>query len=389
MTEIRPDGERKIAGGSTAGLRVLIGFLCVCAVCPAQQKDTVTVKRDDKGGLEQKKGVIVSEGYKEIVLKTGEKEGEVERIPLGDVTLVQYGAQSINLNNAPGDIQQGDYDRAVKRLEAARAEELPEGLKLRALMMEARMKLFLSQCFESSSPEGKAEVDAFRKDAAAFYGKVIETAPGFRFAPEAHVGLLSALILSGRTDEAAAAANAIKAKTDYPPREAMRAEAWTARLAAVSRKAHVEAVKQLDGVISRAMKAEPAMAEVADEARFLKGMCLWELKDYRAAEEEFERVGIFAQEEEMKALGMTARGECLMERGEMREALFSFLRVEVLHFRVKPLHAKSLYMSARCAESEKVQLPERAAEMRKTLATRYAESPWARLLKTQQQSPAP
>jgi len=91
----------------------------------------------------------------------------------------------------------------------------------------------------------------------------------------------------------------------------------------------------------------------------------------------FENVGLQAPQDEMRAEALNSRGLSLLKRGDTREALFSFLRVVVLHSSVTHEYQKALYYAAR-ASKEYYGDDKRSEELRKTLTTRFPNSYWAR-----------
>jgi len=372
--------SRRLRLGS-AGLSLLAVLSCASAV--AQVVDTVTYRLEEKEvkgakALEQKSGKIISEGYKFVVIDA-KKNGETEqvKIPTHLVEAVKYGTPSLSLSNAYGSIQQGEFARAVTQLEAAQKENIAEGLKLKALLMEGQLKQRIARSMDPGYEPDKKAITESLTESAELFEDILKKMPDYRYAPDAHVGDLISLALLGQYDKAGEAASAILSKTDYPSQQKYRARIWKARLLALGQKKHQGAIKELEAIAAEAGKCDPPMEEAADEALLLKGICLRELRDYRTAESLLNQVGIEGATEELKAQALVCRGESLMERGEMREALFAFLRVVVLHFREKPLHAKALYLASRCAASEKVQMPDRAQDLKLELIANHPDTSYA------------
>ena len=72
-----------------------------------------------------------------------------------------------------------------------------------------------------------------------------------------------------------------------------------------------------------------------------------------------------------------AHGDCLQKAGKPKEALMSYLHVDVLFYSDPDIHAESLYHLSRLWEETKK--PDRAATTQNLLQQRYSGSVWARM----------
>ncbi|MCE9527025.1 MAG: tetratricopeptide repeat protein, partial [Planctomycetales bacterium] len=148
--------------------------------------------------------------------------------------------------------------------------------------------------------------------------------------------------LLNQLDKAAAAFEAVISQNPATPEEtSQRLDAMLAKAKVLSRQAkHPEALKLLQEVI----KASPP------------------------------------EDSHLQAEAALRQGECLEAQGKDKEALFAFLRVDVLFGREKAAHAEALFHLQKLWG--KAGQPTRAEEARAKLESEFPNSEWTKRLKT-------
>jgi len=223
--------------------------------------------------------------------------------------------------------------------------------------------------------------------AAEQYGKVIAEAADHYLMPDGKVGLAMCQM---RLSQYAQAGQGLAAviKSDYPYWVKQEARVTSGRVKVeeagslkgeAARAKYDEAIAELEAVKKELMDFTPDLAYQAmiGEAYAYQGK-----GDLDKAENVFEVVGLQAPDDELRAEALNSRGLSLRKRGQPREALFSFLRVVLLHFDIPSEHQKALYNAAYAAKEYYKEDKEmkRALELAGTLKTRYPNGYWTKRL---------
>lgn len=342
---------------------------------------TVTAAGDDvleirvaEGEHAQLMGKITSETYKAVTIDANIK-GETKTlvIPIAKVLRVSHGTKSQLYAEALVRSDSKNYAAASQKfLDASKDAKAPDWIKAYGLFRGA-------ECAFSAAgyaPEDKRK--RFHDIAQKQHGLFLKTYPDHRFSPAAKIQRAVALLHLGRGKEAGQLLGAIEAAADYPTEIKVEARIWAGR-ALSDQKKHKEAIAQLQKVRAEIKKDHPALAYLA---MFQEALALEAMNEPRKAERLFETVGREAPNEEMKARAFNRRGLSLLKRGNRREALFSFLRVVVLHFNVIQEYPKALYYAARAAR-EYYGNDKRAKELAERLYKEFPKSYWANKLKAE------
>jgi len=379
--------------------------LCCFALRPIQAADLVEVRTDD--GIVQFTGKILQETYVFIEMELELRGEKITR----KIPVEKDGKRLIhNIQHKP---LPGNYSTASSLLEAREFSEAFEAFKV-SYQSDAKTFPWVAPYIRYYAGEAafrQAKYASFTNEdkrkwyeqAKGQYQKLLQDHAKHYFAPDAKVGLAIALMRLDKFDEAGKTLQEI-VNSDYPSWVKAKAGVWAARLlvdegnyhlsmaakaieagdrakadterAAAARK-YDEALQPLDAVIGQMLKSEPDLAYLA---MLSKGYALQGKSEFDKAEKTFEEVGIRAPEGEVRAEAFNSRGLSLRKRGQPREALFSFLRVVVLHYDIPSEHEKALYYAAWAAR-EYYEDTKRAMELAKTLITRYPRGYWAAKLK--------
>jgi hypothetical protein len=238
---------------------------------------------------------------------------------------------------------------------------------------------------EAAFNEAKyAKVDAASKqqwyrEAADKYGKLVAQMKTHYFVPNARLGLGKAQL---RLDEFGEARNTFEAilDSDYPDDIKRKAEVWNARLL-VEQGQYDDAIQKLQSLQMNLSEKEPSLAYLAKLAEAYA----WQGREqFSRSEDLFQEVGLRSPVEEMRAEAFNSRGLSLKKRGQAREALFSFLRVVVLHHAIRHEYQKALYFAAVTSKEYYNEAPQRARELGTRLAHKFPNSYWAQRLKKEQ-----
>ena len=216
------------------------------------------------------------------------------------------------------------------------------------------------------------------KEAADKFGKLVGAIENHYFVPDARLGLARTQI---RLDEFTRARQTLQAieNSDYPDDVRMAARVWNGRLL-VEEGRFEDAIEKLQALAEEFMGNQPRLAYLAK----LSEAYAWQGKEnFARAEDLFQKVGLRSPEMEMRAEAFNSRGLSLKKRGQQREALFSFLRVIVLHHSIRNEYQKALYHGAITSKEYYSNAPRRARELGMRLAHKFPNSYWAKRLKTE------
>ena len=148
----------------------------------------------------------------------------------------------------------------------------------------------------------------------------------------------------------------------------------------VERGEYDEAIQQLQQLQKNLMENHRELAYLA----MISEAYAWQGKEqFARAEDLFQEVGLRSPEDEMRAEAYNSRGLSLKKRGQPREALFSFLRVVVLHHAIRHEYQHALYNAAITSKEYYNEAPQRARELGNRLMHKFPNSYWAKLLKRQ------
>lgn len=363
----------------------------------AERSDMIMVDVPDKGPR-QFFGEIREETYEG--LKFYFKSQDKERIvPIARVLQVDHRPKPQQYSVGSSKLQNRNFREAYDTLlEAYKTEKGEETEWVGPYSLYyAGEAAFKEAKYSQATSKGKS---AWYKKAEQQYEKLIDENPKHRFAAKAQLGRAQALMRLDNFTEAKIILDEIKDKKKKYPRDIKNAaEVWAARLkveeAAAMKAAGKESraertfgsvideLTRLYDTYKNAAKKEDSIEreqekmELAYLALISKGYAEQGLENFRKAEELFLEVGIRSPNEEMRAEAINSRGQSLMNRGDTREALFSFLRVHVLHNNIANEHQRALFYATKMAKDYyEGETQTRWRELLQQLKMRYPGSYW-------------
>ncbi len=334
-------------------------------------------------GKKQVTGDIQEETYKYIKIKsrgdvgklyTAPKYAEKESQKKLIVSKVTRRPKPPKYAKAWGMWKNRKYDEAYKQFGKAGSEVKGKFQWIGAyIWYYAAQSAFKEAKYAQVTKAGKRK---WYSRAADKFGRLLKAMPDHYFVPDAAVGLARAQIRLDKFSEAQGTIDDIL-NSDYPESIKRKARVWEGRLM-MERGMYDQAIQALETLSDQYMEKVPELAYLA----MISEAYAWQGKDnYRKAENLFRTVGLQSPDDEMRAEAYNSRGLSLMKRGQIREALFSFLRVVVLHRDIKHEYQKALYYAAVTAKEYYSDAPQRAKELAKRLKNRYPGSYWTKKLK--------
>jgi tetratricopeptide (TPR) repeat protein len=393
-------------------LAVTVGAAIALLMCfpgVARGADLVEVRDSKTGRILQVPCTILEETYKVVKVEIDEGGAKKPReIPLELVLVFPDGSRSIDHSPKPPVFSEAlslykarNYEMAFAKFGESYGKEggTVAWVKpyIRYYAGEAAFREAKYNRFDDSKWEWYSK-------AADQYSKLLAEAPNHRFAPDGKLGLALSYMRLRKFAEAATTVQSIIAAEDYPSLCRTQAKVWAARLAveegdahkaraiaakregkeadyqaalAAATKSYDAAIAKIDELVASLEKTDAALAYLA---LLGKGYALQGKEDYSQAEVVFEKVGLLSPDEEVQAEAFNSRGLSLRSRAQPREALFSFLRVVILHFSIPSEHEKALYYAAISAREYFEGDTTRALELARMLLTRYPNGYWAKRL---------
>jgi tetratricopeptide (TPR) repeat protein len=155
------------------------------------------------------------------------------------------------------------------------------------------------------------------------------------------------------------------------------------RIKILTRKGSLEqAVKELDKVIAASSEGSAKKRD----AQLAKAESLVSLKKYDDAESLLQTVikSSAAEDSATQAAANNALGDCLRAAGRPKEAIFAYLRTDLLFNKEKDEDARALAALARLWRDPQLNRPDRAEEMIERLKAEYPRSPYLAALQSGQ-----
>jgi tetratricopeptide (TPR) repeat protein len=308
------------------------------------------------------RGDVTEISRTEIVLK-GRTNKREYRIPANEVERVRWDSESPQLNQLRNDERNGLFDKAIRGYESVLQEASRSALNLRTDVefLIARTVSAKALSEEDQFDDAIGRLEKFRTDHATSF-RYFET-----------LRLLARLyMLKGDVPKAAATMKRMSEApwTDYK----MDADILKARLG-VAHGDLANALESLDRVVA-IKPANSAETSRRYEALLTKASCLEKQGKFSEAIDVLTNVFNEAAEEDTKTLSETCcrLGDCYQAAGRIKEAIVSYLRVDVLFPKEKTHHAEALYHLSRLFGQDSK--PDRAAEAAARLQQLYPRSPW-------------
>ena len=352
---------------------VLIGFFILTSVSPA--RDVVEFEVEE-GQKTQLVGQITREGWRAVRIEF-QRNGETKtaEIPREKIVKIRHGNKPQTYNRAMRQYDNRDYGEAYRTFRKI-AQDPPSGeeqswVKPYALFHAGRSAFRRALTAKTGAEKRKK----YYSQAAEQFSKLRGQFSEHRFAPRASLKLARARVESGQLSGVSALLEEI-ANSEYPERVKQSARVVKGRLL-MARDNLQKAVDILEEVRKSAGQKRPS---VQHRAMMAQADAHGALDQPGQAESLWWKVAVRAESDRLRAKACVKRGLSLKKRGRLREALYSFLRVVVLHTDQVDAHKKALYHSALAAR-EYYEGSKRAEELASDLYTRYPQSALAKRLR--------
>lgn len=316
------------------------------------------------------RGTITAETANEITIQRKDT-GKTETVSIHDVAKVKYegGKAAAEFTQAESLERGGEHQKAIDAY--------------KKIADDAAGKLFLVRAAnfgKVSSLVRIAQRDASRVDEAI---KALEdfrkSNPDSRFHYTLHE-MLGQLQLSKGNSDAAGAAFAELGKAPWPDLK-LKAANYEGRILIVANQLDA-AIAKFDGVAQSASdSAEEKLRRF--EALLGKAECLVKQKKLEDAEKLLGQVidGASSEESALHATAFNLRGDVQRETGRPKEAILSYLYVDLICPGDRNEHAKSLCYIALL--SDQLGRTDRAEDFRSRLKKDYPNSPWIKVVDSQ------
>lgn len=320
----------------------------------------VVIRRSDSKKLN---GEIPENSKEGITLKPS--KGEAQRIPADDVLSIQWAGEpsiirSSRLDEAAGKTQKAfeGYQQALKEL-----GEMQASLQAEAYFGIARTAASLAQNDKTKISIAIEKINEFQRKFPDSYHHW-----------EAQLLLAQMQLLSG--DAAAAQKIYEQAKASGLGSYVLAGELGLARVAML-KKDYEQALKSFEQVSKSTLKGS-LMDRQRQEARLGTAECLFTQKKFelgiRSLDDLIEQTP--PEEEKLLATAYLRRGDGFVGLGKTKEAVLSYLHVDVLFPGQAEADAEALYRLSQLWES--LQHPERGIQAKDRLMQLYPNSRWAK-----------
>lgn len=289
-------------------------------------------------------------------------------IPVNEIQTIQFDREPIELTQARSQIRNGAYREAVETLARLRPAELRRS--------EVRQDVeYYSAAAQAHSALESRDEQALRSAGRALHEFVTTNRRNYHYYEGMEIlgDILAAL---GQPEDAQSRYAAL-ASAPWPE-YAIRAGVLEGRALAAQEK-HAEAIKRFDQALSIESDA-PGVAEQKLAASLGRARSQAATGD---AEQAIKAVEQVISEADPEALKLQARahnvlGQCQLQAGSDRDALYAFLYVDVLCSGVRDAHAEALFHLIPLLQ--RLGRDEDSRQARERLLEQYPESVWAKEL---------
>jgi len=320
-----------------------------------------------KGSTARIGGQVKSQSKTELVIMAGPGNNKEERIPANEVQRVEWDGEPATMKLARSAEERGNLQDALsKYLEVqGELEASQTNLKADLEFLIARVNARLAKANPAKIDEALSQLQAFQKAHANSFRSY------------------DALLLLGETylakNDYANAEPAFK-QLEQAPWEDYKMASQIAQGRLLLRKDDVASAQQLfQSVASQPAETEAEKARQY-EARLGMATCLQRQNQFEKAAAELDQIIKQAPASDTKTMGEAylRKGDNLLAAGQKKDALLSYLHVDILFSGEKDLHAEALYHLSTLWNE--VAQPGRAADARAKLSTDYPNSEWAKKL---------
>ena len=295
-----------------------------------------------------------------------ETRGEPQSVNVNEIRSVTFGDEPTELRQGRARAEAGKYELALADLKNVNAADIERSI------VKADLQFYRAFCqgrIALSSGGDKA------KAAKAMLDFVRNASDSFHFFDAAQL-LGDLAVAQGDYESAVKYYGAISSKSPWPEYQ-MRASLLEAR-ALVAQGNYEEALKKFESVLAQESDA-PATKRQKLLAQVGRGRCLAETASPEDGIAALEQViaDNDATDAELFGRAYNALGDCLQSAGKPKDALMSYLHVDVLFYSDPEIHAEALYHLSKLWNE--VNKPDRASATRNLLKQRYAGSVWAKM----------
>jgi tetratricopeptide (TPR) repeat protein len=286
------------------------------------------------------------------------------KVPVNTIKAILFHGEPSELSQARVSVGNGSYDKALVALKKVDSAELKRDF------VKQEAEFFKAYCAAKSALAGSGEIG----DAGRQFSNFVRAYPkNYHYLEAAEI--MGDLLMAGARYEPAEKFYGELAKAPWPDYKMRAAVAMGRSLQA--QKKHPEAIKQFEAALAIDDDSPDGQKQKL-AATLGKAVSLAESGKEDEAVGTIEKIIQDADptEKELQARAHNALGACYEKAGRNKDALFSYLYVDVVYNTVPDSHAEAL---ARLATLWKaVGQEERSREARKMLQDKYAGSRWAR-----------
>lgn len=289
-------------------------------------------------------------------------------VPVNEIQQIQYDGEPIQLTQARAEIRGGAYAEALEALAKLKPAEISRA--------EVRQDVeFYTALAKSRLALASREDQPLRDAGSAMHNFVTAHRRNYHYLQGMEV-LGDILAAMGRFEDAQSRYASL-ASTPWPEYK-IRAGVLEGRALAAQGK-HQEAIARFDEALTLESDA-PGVSEQRLAARLGKANSQAEVGQAAEAIEAAEQVIAEAEPEavELQARAHNVLGQCHLKAGNDKEALYSFLYVDVLCRGVADAHAEALYHLIPLLQS--AGRDEDSRRMREELLQQYPSTTWAKKL---------
>ncbi len=311
------------------------------------------------------RGTIQSETSKEVEIQRKDN-GKKETVAVNDIAKIEYdGPVNLAMQQAQIHERGGEFEKAVEAYSKIASDASTKQLPARAAKFGRASTL--ARWAERDSAKAAEAIKALEE----FVKQNAES----RFHYAAHE-MLGQLQLSQGSAQAAGAAFAELGKAPWPDLQ-LKSTIYEGRILIATDK-HDQAIAKFDAAIKAAGKSDVEKLR-AHEAQLGKAECLIKQKKYDDAEKLLRGVidDVSSEQGPLHAGAFNLLGDVQRENGKTKEAVLSYLYVDLLHADERSEHAKSLAYLALLWDQ--LGRADRAEDARDRLKKTYPTSPWVKV----------
>jgi tetratricopeptide (TPR) repeat protein len=306
------------------------------------------------------RGDITEISRTEIVVK-GRNNQRDYHIPANEIERIHWQAERPQLSQIRVEERNGQFDKAIAGYEAALKDSTSPNLTTDLEFLIARAAASRALANEENYDDAIKRLEKFRAVHSA----------NFRYFEA--LKLLARLYMAKSDVEKADATMKLLLEAPWTDFK-MEADILQAQVALASGKTEA-ALGPIENVL-RVKPSSPGELSRRYEALLLKATCLQKEGKFPEAIDVLTGILDEAGEDDTKTLAETCvrLGDCYQAAGRTKEAILSYLRVDILFPKEKSQHAEALYYLSRLFVQDGK--PDKSADAQARLQQSYPHSPW-------------